>query len=287
MEKSQSKEIDQLATALSIVQGKLKPAGFNCKNPYYNSKYADMVSIWESCRQLLSENGLAVIQTMDFSENSIIIITTLTHKSGQWIKGKLAIRPVRQKKDAGFEPSLDPQAIGQAITYGRRYSLSAIIGQVSDEDTDAESMMNRKGSEEKKTPGPKGEERKSQASKSSFDILKDIGELKKLVDESEYYKALGKFVVSGKPAEHSNKLGPKQRQNFVDNLTIIKDRNERFIKLCLDYSDKVSSESFQNILKIHDVADGKLKDENGLPIVLDLDRQKSILDHLKREAEAK
>ena len=60
--------------------------------------------------------------------------TMLIHKSGEWISGYLPIKP---KVD-------DPQGMGSAITYARRYALSAMLGIVADDDDDAEIAQARK-----------------------------------------------------------------------------------------------------------------------------------------------
>jgi len=69
----------------------------------------------------------------------VVVETMLCHSSGEWIKGKLAMKPVKN----------DPQGIGSCITYARRYSLAAIVG-ISPEDDDGEASMDRKSSQVKK-----------------------------------------------------------------------------------------------------------------------------------------
>jgi len=130
---NKSDTIAELAKALSSVQGKLEGATQDSTNPYFKSKYADLSSVWNACRKLLTENGLSVAQTCDEIEGRLIIETTLLHSSGEWISGRLALNPVKN----------DPQGIGSAITYGRRYSLSAMVG-ICPEDDDAEAGMGRK-----------------------------------------------------------------------------------------------------------------------------------------------
>lgn len=132
----QSTEIGELAKALSQAQGQIKGAVKEAENPYYKSTYANLAAVWDACREPLSKNGLAVIQTTSNDNGNIItVITTLVHSSGQWISGRLSLQPVK----------VDPQSIGSAITYARRYALSAIVG-VSPEDDDGESAMGRNNS---------------------------------------------------------------------------------------------------------------------------------------------
>lgn len=123
----QSPEIGELAAALAIAQGEITGALKDSANPFYKSRYADLASVWDACRASLSKNGLAVIQTASTSEaGAAVITTTLAHKSGQWIRGTLAMMPVKS----------DPQGMGSALTYARRYALAAMVG-VAQVDDDA------------------------------------------------------------------------------------------------------------------------------------------------------
>jgi hypothetical protein len=131
----QSPDIGALATALAIAQGKITGALKDSANPFFKSKYADLASVWDACRGPLSENGIAVIQTTDVDDQGVVIVTTLAHKSGQWVRGKLRMVP----KDA------TPQGFGSAITYGRRYGLAAIVG-VAQIDDDANAASGRNNS---------------------------------------------------------------------------------------------------------------------------------------------
>ena len=210
---------------------------------------------------------------MDYTENSVVIVTTLAHSSGQWIRGSLALKPGRVEKGKGYVLSADPQAIGTVITYGRRYSLAAIIGQVSDEDLDGEDSMDRDEKGQGKGKGKK--------SKDNFDLLSAIGDIKKIIDPEEYYEKLSKFKVAGKPVKKSNQLSKSQKENFLDNLKMVKARNERFIQLCLAHADKIKPDAFNGVMVTHDVPDKKLKDDKGNPTVVNLKKQKSILNYLE------
>jgi hypothetical protein len=123
---NKSDSIANLAKALSIVQGALKPASKDASNPFFKSKYADLNSVWDACRDLLAANGLAVTQLNQITDLGVIVETVLMHESGEWISGEMLL-PLSKN---------DPQGVGSATTYGRRYGLAAIIGIVSDEDDD-------------------------------------------------------------------------------------------------------------------------------------------------------
>lgn len=129
----QSENLNELATALAKAQAEIKGAIKDATNPHFKSSYADLASIWDACRAPLSKNGLSVTQTMHETEGRIMVVTTLLHASGQWMRGTLPINAVKQ----------DPQGIGSAITYARRYSLSAMVGVAPDDDDDGEAAVDR------------------------------------------------------------------------------------------------------------------------------------------------
>lgn len=125
---NQSESIAELSAALAKAQGVMAGASKDSSNPFFKSKYADLSSVWDACRKPLSDNGLSVVQTSEFmpeNPDMVCIETVLCHASGQWIKGKLAVKPVKS----------DPQSVGSCITYLRRYSLQSMVG-IAPEDDD-------------------------------------------------------------------------------------------------------------------------------------------------------
>lgn len=130
----QSETIGKLAEALSAAQAEIEGARKTSANPFFKSSYADLAACWDAIREPLAKHKLAIVQTTEAGEGeAVIIITTLAHASGEWIRGRLRVSP----KKAG-----DPQALGSAITYGRRYALTAIVG-LAQVDDDGESAMGR------------------------------------------------------------------------------------------------------------------------------------------------
>ena len=128
----QSDSIAALAAALSKAQADITGALKDSSNPFFKSKYADLASCWDACRKQLSANGLAVIQTTDIIADNLVLITTLAHSSGEWVK---SITPILMKDHS-------PQAQGSGITYARRYALAAIVG-LAQIDDDAEAAQAR------------------------------------------------------------------------------------------------------------------------------------------------
>ena len=122
-----STEIKDLAAAMAKFQAELKPAIKGNTNPYFKSRYADLQACWDCCREALVKNGLSVVQGSRESNGEIVTVDTrLMHASGQWIESSLTMKPAKA----------DPQGVGSAVTYARRYALSAILGIVADEDDD-------------------------------------------------------------------------------------------------------------------------------------------------------
>lgn len=124
MERSET--IGKLVLALSKAQAVMKPAKKNAFNPHWKNHYADLASCIEAAEPALTAHELSVIQVAETDEQGrAVIISILAHSSGEYIKGKLVIKP----RDFGA------QSLGSAISYGRRYSYKAIVG-LPDEDDD-------------------------------------------------------------------------------------------------------------------------------------------------------
>jgi len=179
---NQSEQLNELAAALSKAQGQIEGAKKDSANPFFKSKYADLASVWEACRKPLADNGLSIIQCPEESENGIAIETMLLHSSGQWKSSRYSM-PVSK---------VDAQAVGSAITYGRRYALAAMVG-VAPEDDDGNAAA--KGNMEEKT---KSENKKTQD----------------LYPETEWVKKATKW-------RESIESGEKKAQALIDYLLTI------------------------------------------------------------------
>lgn len=97
------------------------------KRVHYN--YADLADVIDCIRKPLSENGLSIIHVLEYGSRSYGLVTTLLHSSGESISTWYPL------PDPAL-PGMKPQAFGSAITYARRYSLSALVGIASEEDDD-------------------------------------------------------------------------------------------------------------------------------------------------------
>lgn len=90
--------------------------------------YAPLPDVITHVRPLMAKHGLAVVQSPISDQSGVGVTTLLTHTSGEWIMSDPLILPLQ----AGTA-----QAAGSAVTYARRYALSAILGISSEDDDDA------------------------------------------------------------------------------------------------------------------------------------------------------
>lgn len=128
MKKSES--IGELAKALAKFQASVKQPLKDANNPFFKSKYVPLENVVESITESAGALGLSFIQYPVNADNRVGVITILMHESGEWIETEpIYATPAKQ----------DPQATGSAITYLKRYSLSAVFGITSDEDDDGNS----------------------------------------------------------------------------------------------------------------------------------------------------
>jgi hypothetical protein len=128
-----SEQLDALGAALAKAQAAVKGAKKDSTNPHFNSKFADLASVWDACREALISNGLSVVQLPGFENGIVTLDTMLLHSSGQWIRGK-AGAPIGKQ---------DAQGVGSALTYLRRYALAAVAS-VAPEDDDGNAASQKK-----------------------------------------------------------------------------------------------------------------------------------------------
>ena len=169
----QSENTADLSAALAKAQSQMKAATFNKTNPHFKNRYADLAAVLDAIRKPLADNGLSYIQAVTTTERGMAIGTRLLHASGQWLQ---TLTPMKVENEGN-------QAIGSAITYGRRYALSAMLGIVSDDDDDSnaadgnhieESQYRGQGTQEALTPVPERKLTKPQARPEYDKLLKEI-----------------------------------------------------------------------------------------------------------------
>ncbi len=130
----QSDQIDELMTAKSKADATLNNIKKDGKVEYSKTKYSYAVleDVCNEVRKKYSKYELSFTQIPLYEEGINVLVTTLGHSSGQWIRCKMKI----ETQNAG------PQAYGSALTYARRYSLVAMSClAATDEDDDAQAAQ--------------------------------------------------------------------------------------------------------------------------------------------------
>jgi len=124
-----SETIGAIAPALIKAQSQMQGIIKEGKNPAFRSKYVTLDSILDTLRPILTSNGLMLTQgsTAPWGVESITVESRIIHTSGEWISTTVTI-PVTKP---------DAHGHGSALTYGRRYSVSALLAISADEDDDA------------------------------------------------------------------------------------------------------------------------------------------------------
>lgn len=125
-----SETIGKIASALAKAQGQFSHAVKDSVNPHFKSNYADLASVIDAIRQPLADAGIARHQAALSSGDAIGIRTTLIHaESSEYLASTVWVTLPADKRN--------PQGLGSALTYLRRYSLAAAVG-IAQEDDDAE-----------------------------------------------------------------------------------------------------------------------------------------------------
>jgi hypothetical protein len=116
-----AKDTTTLYTALLAAQRAMGPVKKDASNPAFRSKYASLQSILDTIEQPLWDNGLVLVQRFEPSvDRDPVLITEIIHAaSGERITSAL---------DVVGKDRTDPQKVGSAITYARRYWLLALLG---------------------------------------------------------------------------------------------------------------------------------------------------------------
>ena len=129
-----SPTIGAIAKALAAAQREIGVAHKDATNPHFRSKYADLQAIDEACRPALSKHGVAIAQGTGYADGFVFVTTRLLHAdTGEWIESTLHIAPGKH----------DAQGVGSAITYARRFGLSALAAVPAGVDDDGEAAVGR------------------------------------------------------------------------------------------------------------------------------------------------
>ena len=128
-----SETLSKLAPALVKAQAAMAGATKSAANPFFKSKYANLEEVIRVVKEPFAANGLCFVQNPVSGEGTAGVETIILHESGEFISNEFLLKCSKA----------DPQGMGSAITYARRYGLQSACGVPSEED-DGESAMKRK-----------------------------------------------------------------------------------------------------------------------------------------------
>lgn len=129
-----SDSLKSLAPALVKAQKSMGAAVKDSKNPFFKSSYADLSAVIEAAMPALNAEGIAILQLNDVAMSGLPVVqTVLLHESGEFIGSNTPVVVAKQN---------DPQALGSAISYARRYGLQSTVTLRSSDD-DGEAAMGR------------------------------------------------------------------------------------------------------------------------------------------------
>ena len=121
---NKSESIAELAKALNLAQSEMSGAKKKAANPFFKSKYANLEEVIHCIKEPFSNNGLSYVQFPVTEEGKAGVETILMHNSGEWISSSFVLKVAKN----------DPQGMGSAITYARRYGLQSAVGVPSEDD---------------------------------------------------------------------------------------------------------------------------------------------------------
>lgn len=90
----------------------------------YSYQYADLPTVLDLTLKPLRDVGLTIVQAPDFDGTSLLLTTVIANSGGAWLSNTFRL-PCGGR---------DPQAVGSAITYSRRYALVALLSLAADDD---------------------------------------------------------------------------------------------------------------------------------------------------------
>jgi hypothetical protein len=116
------------------VQSALESVGKSSSNPHFKKKYANLTNILAVVKPALNNNNFFLTQKILIKDSSEVLKTEITHKSGQVLESEAPLNIADRN---------NPQKYGSAITYMRRYSLTALLG-IEEEDDDGQKATQQK-----------------------------------------------------------------------------------------------------------------------------------------------
>jgi hypothetical protein len=133
----QSEAIGKVTAALLDAKTRFKPAVKDAENPHFNSRFVSLAGVHDAVDEALLGSKLLLTQQTDFLPVDAgvvsLLFTRIIHESGEWLGSRYVLRPVKD----------DPQGMGSALTFARRYAAMALLG-IAPEDDDGTAASTRR-----------------------------------------------------------------------------------------------------------------------------------------------
>lgn len=118
------------------IQGEIGVLIKDKENPYFKSQYLDINSLLDQLIPLLVRHNLVVVQPIDISFEKNTLTTIIFDGDKEIIRSSMLLPDIQ-----------DPQKMGSAITYYRRYALQSLfLLRAEDDDGNNASKSNNKAS---------------------------------------------------------------------------------------------------------------------------------------------
>lgn len=201
---NKSESIENLSKAMSEFQKNLKQPLKDANNPFFKSKYVPLENVVEAITEAAGPLGISFMQFASGDDSGNIEVgTIILHQSGEYIEfPSVRMKPEKQT----------PQAYGSAITYAKRYALSAVFGITSDKDDDGNEAS---GNGRKKKGAQISAEKQSKC-----DYLQQLAE--STLERFEKFKEMQSKVQGAPTEEWSDTLldrAIKMLQSIPESLT--------------------------------------------------------------------
>ena len=121
---NKSETIKNIAGALNKAQAEMSGAKKSANNPFFRSSYANLEEVINCVKEPFANNGLSFVQFPISGEGLAGVETIIMHESGEFVSGEFLLKCSKN----------DPQGMGSAITYARRYGLQSACGIPSEDD---------------------------------------------------------------------------------------------------------------------------------------------------------
>lgn len=206
-----------LAKAFVTAQKAMEAVKKAATNPAFKTKYADLSEVVEAVVPALNAAGVGVIQNAANDGDWVSVATTLLHEGGSSVTSLLRLRPSKT----------DPQGVGSAITYGRRYSLLAMTG-AAPEDDDGNSASGPRQQHQQQQRQPEGPSAAAQFAADQLRVCKTKEEfshfwngqkagLKETLSEADYAHVIG--VMKAEAARFADKPAEPENDAFPGDIT--------------------------------------------------------------------